>query len=117
MDRGFEGWSSRQCPRGCAVLMACVVVALMVGVATLSAASGASFTDAQSYATENNPVSVAIGDLNGDGKPDLATANEAAGNVSVLLNAGGGSFEARLDYATGYDPLSVAIGDLNGDRK
>jgi len=29
---------------------------------------------------------VAVGDFNGDGKPDLAVANERSGNVSVLLN-------------------------------
>jgi hypothetical protein len=58
-----------------------------------------------------------MGDLNGDGKPDLATANYYANSVSVLPNRGDGSFEARLDYATGNAPWSVAIGDLNGDGK
>ena len=62
------------------------------------------------------PRSVAIGDLNGDGKPDLAIANHAD-NVSVLLNRGDGSFRAKLDYANRRRPRSVAIGDLNGDGK
>ena len=53
----------------------------------------------------SSPVSVAIGDLNGDGKPDLATANIDASTVSVLLNRGDGSFEAELDYATGRGPI------------
>ena len=47
------------------------------------------------------PCSVAIGDLNGDGKPDLATANDDANTVSVLLNRGDGSFEAKRDYEPG----------------
>ena len=47
------------------------------------------------------PESVAIGDLNGDGKADLATANGGSNTVSVLLNKGDGSFLARVDYGTG----------------
>ena len=70
--------------------------------------------------TGRGPYSVAIGDLNGDGKPDLATANLATvtlNTVSVLLNRGDGSFQAKRDYRTGGGPYSVAIGDLNGDGK
>jgi hypothetical protein len=46
-----------------------------------------SFQPAQSYAAGPSPVSVAVGDFNGDGFPDLAVANDNAGTVSVLLNA------------------------------
>ena len=55
--------------------------------------------------------------MNGDGKPDLATANTRADTVSVLLNRGDGSLQAKLDYPTARTPYAVAIGDLNGDRK
>jgi hypothetical protein len=60
---------------------------------------------------------VAIGDLNGDGKPELATANVQSHTVSVLMNSGDGKFRTRRDYRTGRSPLSIALGDLNGDRK
>jgi hypothetical protein len=77
-----------------------------------------SFRARRDYATGLGvPEFVAIGDLNGDGKPDLATANESADTVSVLPNAGDGSFQARLDFRTGRFPIEVAIGDLNGDGK
>ena len=76
-----------------------------------------SFQAKVDYATGDLPDSVAIGDLNGDGKPDLATANNGEDSVSVLLNRGDGSFEAKRDYPTGDHPYSIAIGDLNGDGK
>ena len=68
-----------------------------------------------------DPVSVAIADLNQDGKPDVVTANAAiveAGTVSVFVNQGRGRFRPELVYATGgaYS-VGVAIGDLNGDAK
>jgi hypothetical protein len=43
--------------------------------------------------------SVAVGDLNGDAKPDLAVAN-GSNKVSVLLGTGGGAFAAPADYGT-----------------
>src|SRR5439155_3480396 len=67
--------------------------------------------------TRSAPASVAIGDLNGDGRPDLAVANLGSNSVSVLLGRGDGSFDAQVQYATGNEPLSVAIGDLNGDGR
>ena len=56
------------------------------GAPTNFAVGSASFLD--------RPAPVAVGDFNGDSKPDLATANNFSHNVSVLLNAGGGSFGA-----------------------
>ena len=93
-----------------------VATLLVLGTSVGAAAptgSAPSFARARSYPTGYGPNSVAIGDLNGDGKPDLATAN---GTVSVLLNRGDGSFQAKRDYKTA-GANSVAIGDLNGDGK
>ena len=65
----------------------------------------------------SNPVAVAVGDLNGDGKPDLATANQGNDTISVFINNGDGTFADRVDYEVGSGPSSIAIGDLNGDGK
>jgi len=46
-----------------------------------------SFQAAVNYAAGSNPWSVAVGDFNGDGKPDLAVANYGSNSVSVLLNS------------------------------
>ena len=53
-----------------------------------------------------------IGDLNGDGRTDLAIANQNGNNVSVLLGYGDGTFAAAVNYAAGSTPVFVAIGDL-----
>jgi hypothetical protein len=64
---------------------------------------------------------VAVGDFNGDGKPDIVVANPgvdmSGDNVSVLLNDGTGSFGAAQTYTVGGAPTSVALGDFNRDGK
>ena len=67
------------------------------------------------YGAGDGPSSVAIDDLNGDAKQDLAVANEWSGNVSVLLGNGDGTFQDAVNYGAGDRPSSVAIDDLNGD--
>ena len=67
------------------------------------------------YAAGGNPHSVAVGDFNGDGKLDLAVANQS--NVSILLGNGDGTFQAAQEYTAGAGPVSVAVADFNGDGK
>src|SRR6185436_14471253 len=74
------------------------------------------------FTVGNGPKSLAIGDLDGDGKPDLAVANtNSTTAISILLNSTlfspSGSFGPATDFAAGTTPRSVAIGDLNGDGK
>jgi FG-GAP-like repeat len=73
------------------------------------------FSPRVDYRTGHGPDSVAIADLNGDGKPDVATAC-LRNTVSVLLNNGDGRFASRVDYPAPQHPRSIAIGDVNGDR-
>src|SRR5207247_8508847 len=62
-------------------------------------------------------------DLNGEGRPDLVTANARVDfdrdllshSASVMLGNGDGTFRAVVQLDTGEDPLSVAIADLDGD--
>ena len=60
--------------------------------------------------------SLAVADLNGDGKPDVVLANSGRGTVTVLLANGGGTFQQAVVYGSGGEiPVSVAVADLNGD--
>jgi hypothetical protein len=82
-----------------------------------------SFAPKTDFTTGNNPFSLAAGDLDGDGKPDLAAANNTGNSISILRNTGTtgsittGSFAAKADVATGSSPYMLAIGDLDGDGK
>lgn len=72
----------------------------------------------------NGPNAVVVADLNGDGKPDIVTANWCMNNTSpcpqssvgVLLNNGDGTFGTTRSYDSGgIYADGVAVGDLNGD--
>jgi hypothetical protein len=76
--------------------------------------------------SNSNPVSVAVADLNGDGILDLAVADQATQQVSILLGngsggVGNGTFQTAVTYSTGpnsataINPTAVVIGDFNGD--
>jgi hypothetical protein len=63
------------------------------------------------------PHTVTMGDLNGDGKLDLAVANLNSNKVSIFLGHGDGAFAPRVDYMTLMNPHTVVIRDLDGDGK
>ena len=69
------------------------------------------------YAVGLEPEDLTIGDFNGDGKPDVATANQASSTVSILSNNGNGTFQTHADYATGVAPSHIICGDFNADGK
>jgi hypothetical protein len=82
-------------------------------------AVGSPFPTANGAAAANGPANIAIGDVNGDGKPDLATANDSSNNASVFLGNGLGRFVhlpgSPFAFPSASITTGIALGDLNGD--
>jgi hypothetical protein len=103
-------------------------------VATLDAANGAPtpttipvtsrptprltslFRDPVKVPVEGDPATVAVGDMDADGRVDIVTAN-LDGSVSLFLGSGGGTFRRAKDLAGGDGPATIAIADLNADKR
>src|SRR4028119_154310 len=74
------------------------------------------------FPTGARPISVRIGDFNGDGSPDVATANLLSNTTHIPINttatgATTPTFAPKVDFTTGSQPYSVSIGDFNLDGK
>jgi len=80
-----------------------------------TAVSGRTFTAGSTPGVGADPVSIAMGDFNGDGIPDLATLDSNDSTMTVLLGNGDGSFTIMSSSNVGSFPQSIAVGDFNGD--
>ena len=112
--RALAAWRAHAAWRAVVLSLACLPLLLVVGAAPAAAFS---FAPAAHFAVGRGPAAVAVGDFNGDGRPDVATANAKGDAVSVLLGNGRGGFSSKTRFATGRGPESVAVGDFNGDGK
>jgi hypothetical protein len=85
-----------------------------IGATSLSE-PGFKFAALASNNTGTQPTSVTVGDFNGDGFPDLVTADVSDNTIFVLLANGDGSFRPALKFQTGRAPESIGAADFNGD--
>ena len=88
-------------------------------VAVMLGNGDGTFQSATNYPSGGSQASsVAVVDLNRDGKPDIVVSHERSPVIGVLLGRGDGSFEPPVAYASGRpDSSSMAVGDVNGDGK
>jgi hypothetical protein len=63
------------------------------------------------------PFSITLADLNGNGKLDIITTDQANDDVSVVMGNGDGTFQAPIELPAGSVPYGVAVADLNGDGR
>ena len=88
---------------------------------TAGSITASSFAARVDLATSGTPIAVAIADLNGDGKPDIISANTSDSTLSIFQNKSSsgsitsGSFAAGIDFKLNSAPNSIALGDFNGD--
>lgn len=87
------------------------------GVNMLFANADGSFGDARTLLSGDEPKTIAIGDVNGDGRKDIVTSNSTSGSIAILRGSVGNSFLAPSYYTAFQTPGGVAIGDFNGDGK
>jgi FG-GAP-like repeat len=74
------------------------------------------FTAGTAYPTGNGAgTGIAVGDFNGDGKPDIAVSNRSDLDVTILLNKGNGTFLAGKTYNQGFE--DVIAGSFSGGTK
>jgi FG-GAP-like repeat/FG-GAP repeat len=74
------------------------------------------FEQAPMYPAGESPTSVIIGDFNGDGRPDIATASSGAGTIDVLVADPKGGYGAPIQSSTAKEkPAAMVTGDFNGD--
>src|SRR5262249_31118221 len=74
------------------------------------------FQAPRNFGTSAGATSVAVGDFNGDGRPDFAVGNNTAATVNVFSNTGGGNFTpSSLTLPTASRSGLLAAGDFNGD--
>jgi hypothetical protein len=90
----------------------------------IQGATAGTFLAPAHYVTGYRPTALAVGDLNGDGKPDIAVACEGLpgdpGAVSVFLQtppaaATPGVLLPAVNYRGVWGPMGVAIADIDGD--
>lgn len=72
------------------------------------------FLGSNKFLVGTTPSGVAIGDLNNDGKPDLAVSNRTFGTVSILIGDGASNFNDPTNINVG-NAAAIVISDFNED--
>ncbi|HTL73633.1 MAG TPA: FG-GAP-like repeat-containing protein, partial [bacterium] len=99
------------------------LVSVFRNLATPGSLSSNSFAPRVSFLVGSGPRALAVADLDGDGRPEIVSANYGSSTVSILRNVSSpgqissNSFAPRLDLPTGSGTHGLALADLDGDGK
>lgn len=96
-----------------------LAVASLVALACAAAEPPSVLREAARYACGRQPGSVAVADLDRDGRLDAVVANQASGTVSVFNGVGGGALAEApgSPFPAGPNPNDLALGDFDGDGR
>jgi uncharacterized protein (TIGR03437 family) len=87
-------------------------------VAVLLGSGNGSFGPATQFATDYGPAWIAVTDLNGDGKPDLAIAHcSGSTDATMMFGNGAGTFQPDIHLLAAVSPAALLVTDLNGDGR
>ena len=62
-----------------------------------------------------NATDLSVGDLNGDGRPDVAVSNGGSNSISILMGTASGVFLSKGKYGVGHEPRGIVIARFDGD--
>ena len=99
-----------------------LVLLLMLGVGAMPARAqdtfedvGGAFAAPASYSAGQSPYAVVVGNLDGDGLPELVVGNENSDDIAILQGDGAGGFGPATFLAAGDGAQGVTLADIDGD--
>ena len=104
-------------PRAGAAAVVAVALLMLVFAVAPALAVTPKFSAATAFTVGDAPHAIAVGDFNGDGKLDVATASHSGSTISILLGLGDGKFAAAKTVTVGSHPSAIVAADFNGDGK
>jgi len=104
------------------IVASCFLASGYISVYRNTSTSGSiTLTPVNTFTAGTNPEYVDVGDIDGDGKPDIVVSNYGSANVSAYRNTSTGtgsiSFASAVNFTTGTNPAGVNLTDLDGDGK